>query len=481
MCLKFESKGVLHQVLATCTINIVNYAHGAALGWVSPFLPLLQSEDSPLETGPVTVEQGSWIGSILCLGGLFGAIVYGYLTEKIGVKKSIASLCISNMSFWTIVYFGTSVYHLYLARFLAGVTGGGVIVTFPLFIADISDSKVRGALGSILALAGNSGILTMYIVGDLLSYRTVPVVMISLPTLFAILMTLIPETPQSLLKQRNVTQAEQSLKFYSGLKSDQECTPEFKQQFEKLRNFILNSKLQSDRLQLQDFTSPAAKKGILIGIFLMFLNQFCGVFAILTYAVSIFSESGSTLSPGTSAIIMGAIQIVGTIASFIFIDLAGRKVLLLISTYGTGLGLTCLGVYSWLRAQSVDLTGLDWIPIASLSLTVFLFCVGLCNIPFFVLPELLPAKICNAGNTISMISITIFSFISLKVRYIASISITIHLLKNLYSQILPILLEQIQLHGAVAIFASTCFIGGIVIALFIPETKGKNLISPENV
>ncbi|XP_039437013.1 facilitated trehalose transporter Tret1-like isoform X1 [Culex pipiens pallens] len=480
MCLKFESKGVLHQVLATCTINIVNYAHGAALGWVSPFLPLLQSEDSPLESGPVTVEQGSWIGSILCLGGLFGAIAYGYLTEKIGVKKSIASLCISNMSFWTIVYFGTSVYHLYLARFLAGVTGGGVIVTFPLFIADISDSKlvnystklrivtnifnshrVRGALGSILALAGNSGILTMYIVGDLLSYRTVPVVMISLPTLFAILMTLIPETPQSLLKQRNVAQAEQSLKFYSGLKSDQECTPEFKQQFEKLRNFILNSKLQSDRLQLQDFTSPAAKKGILIGIFLMFLNQFCGVFAILTYAVSIFSESGSTLSPGTSAIIMGAIQIVGTIASFIFIDLAGRKVLLLISTYGTGLGLTCLGVYSWMRSQSVDLTGLDWIPIASLSLTVFLFCVGLCNIPFFVLPELLPAKICNAGNTISMISITIFSFISLK--------------------ILPILLEQIQLHGAVAIFASTCFIGGIVIALFIPETKGKNLVSPENV
>lgn len=132
----------------------------------------------------------------------------------------------------------------------------------------------------------------------------------------------------------------------------------------------------------------------------MFLNQFCGVFAILTYAVSIFSESGSTLSPGTSAIIMGAIQIVGTIASFIFIDLAGRKVLLLISTYGTGLGLTCLGVYSWMRSQSVDLTGLDWIPIASLSLTVFLFCVGLCNIPFFVLPELLPAKVCYIDNSI---------------------------------------------------------------------------------
>lgn len=40
-----------------------------------------------------------------------------------------------------IVYFGTSVYHLYIARFLAGATGGGIMVTFPLFIADISDNR----------------------------------------------------------------------------------------------------------------------------------------------------------------------------------------------------------------------------------------------------------------------------------------------------------------------------------------------------
>lgn len=125
----------------------------------------------------------------------------------------------------------------------------------------------------------------------------------------------------------------------------------------------------------------------------MFLNQFSGIFAILTYAVSIFQESGSELSPGTSAIIIAAIQIVGTISSFIFIDLAGRKVLLLISTFGTGMGLSCLGTFSWLRAHNFDLTGYGWIPIVSLSVTVFLFCVGLCNIPFFVLPEILPSKV----------------------------------------------------------------------------------------
>ncbi|XP_055636852.1 facilitated trehalose transporter Tret1-like isoform X3 [Toxorhynchites rutilus septentrionalis] len=311
------SKSVSYQVLSTCIINIINLSHGAALGWVSPFLPLLQSDDSPLETGPISVEQGSWIGSILCLGGLAGAVIYGYLAATLGVKKSIICIIIPNMGFWLIVLFGTSVYHLYIARFLEGAAGCGVIVTFPLFIADISESRIRGVLGSVLALTGNSA-------------------------------------------------------------------------------------------------SPAAIRGISVGIFLMFLNQFCGVFAILTYAVSIFSESGSKLDPGTSAIIMGAIQIFGTVASFIFIDLAGRKILLVVSTLGTGLGLTSLGMFAWLVSHGSDLSNFDWIPIVSLSATVFMFCVGLCSIPFFVLPEMLPAKICNAGNAISMIAVSIFSFITVK-------------------------------------------------------------------
>ncbi|EAT41203.1 AAEL007128-PA [Aedes aegypti] len=455
------SSGVVNQVFSVFTINIINFAHGATLGWLSPFLPLLQSEDSPLETGPVTVEQGSWIGSILCLGGLAGAIIYGSLTNRLGVKRCISCIIIPNMSFWVIVYFGTSVYHLYIARFLAGATGGGIMVTFPLFIADISDNRIRGILGSCLAFFGNSGILVIYIVGDLLSYRTVPIVMMSAPILFGIIMCFIPETPQTLLRKRRVEEAAKSLKFFKGITTGTKDMTGFERDFEAMQNFVLNSKSQNSKLQLSDFTSSQAKKGIFIGIFLMFLNQFAGIFAILTYAVSIFQESGSDLSPGSSAIIIASIQIFGTIASFIFIDLTGRRVLLLFSTFGTGVGLSCLGTFSWLKEHQFDLTGYGWIPVVSLSITVFLFCVGLCSIPFFILPEILPAKICNIGNTISMISITIFSFVVLK--------------------ILPIMLEEIKLYGATAVFTATCFIGVIIIAVVIPETKGKNLIAPENV
>lgn len=78
-----------------------------------------------------------------------------------------------------------------------------------------------------------------------------------------------------------------------------------------------------------------------------------------------------------------------------------------------------------------------------------------------------------------MISITFFSFTTLKVSFHYCFSFI--KLKIFFSQILPILIEVINLYGAVAIFACTCFLGMIVIALFIPETKGKNLIASETV
>uniref|UniRef100_A0AAG5D9P6 Major facilitator superfamily (MFS) profile domain-containing protein n=1 Tax=Anopheles atroparvus TaxID=41427 RepID=A0AAG5D9P6_ANOAO len=457
------SRGVRNQVFATGVMNIINLSHGAALGWVSPYLPVLMSTEQPLlETGPVTVEQGSWIGSILCLGALFGAFLYGYLVEKIGIKRTLQALVVPHSGFWILTYLATSVHQLYLARFLAGVSGGGIIVVFPLFIADISDKKIRGILGSVLALTSNGGILLMYVIGDVLHYHTVALTMLVLPLIFTVLMCFVPDTPQTCLKMGNPRHAERCFMFYRGVRTTEEQTSTIRQEFDNMKKFIEHNTSQNSRVTLADFRSREAKLGMFIGVFLMFINQFCGIFAILTYAASIFEEVGSTLSPNTSAIIMGTIQIVGTLSSFVFVDLAGRKVLLLVSTAGTGMGLLLLGVFNWLTFHdTVWLTNYSWFPILSLSATVYLFSIGLCNIPFFVLPEILPPKICNAGNTLSMVSITIFSFISLK--------------------IFPVMVEAINLYGAMGLFAGISFLGVLVIACVVPETKGKNLITAQNV
>lgn len=62
---------------------------GCAIGWISLALPLLQSDKSPLTTGPLTVHELSWIGSVMSLGGLSGNIIFGFVVTMIGSRNCI--------------------------------------------------------------------------------------------------------------------------------------------------------------------------------------------------------------------------------------------------------------------------------------------------------------------------------------------------------------------------------------------------------
>ncbi|XP_055590221.1 facilitated trehalose transporter Tret1-like [Uranotaenia lowii] len=451
-----SSKSIIIQIAATSMINVINLSDGAGHGWVSPFLPLLQSPDTPLiDTGPVSIDQASWIGSVLCLGGLFGSLPYCWLVQQFGIKWALVCLAIPNITSWTLIYWGTSVYHVYISRILAGICGGGILVTFPLYTTDISNNQIRGILGSGLAFFTNLGILAMYIMGNLLSYHTVAAVVIVLSTIYLILVCFLPDTPQSLLRRGQIDAAKKSYLTYKGFNNSQSNST-IEDDFKTLTKAIQSEKTDKIGLNLEDFTSKTFLKGISIGVFLMFLNQFCGAFSILTYAETIFRISGSVLDPGKSTIALGAIQIIGTFVSFVLIDLAGRKILLIVSTVGVGLGMAALGAFSYLRELQWNLEGFHWLPVTSLSFAVLMFSIGLCGIPYFIIPELLPPKMSNVGNTIGMISIWIATFTCLK--------------------IVPVLLTTIKLYGVLAIFSATCVLGTIVTILFLPETKGRNLI-----
>lgn len=119
--------------------------------------------------------------------------------------------------------FGRYVYELYMARFLAGCTGGGLYVCIPLFVSDIAEDRydntfdvkdwflvevslflsyyrIRGTLGSILLVCTNVGILLSFIAGTFIDYSLFPYVMIAFPLIFLISFYFLPETPQYLLE-----------------------------------------------------------------------------------------------------------------------------------------------------------------------------------------------------------------------------------------------------------------------------------------
>ncbi|XP_055633151.1 uncharacterized protein LOC129773563 [Toxorhynchites rutilus septentrionalis] len=452
-----QFKSLVNQFMGAIAVNVITLGHGTVIGWVSPFLPYLQSGKTHLASGPISTEEASWIGSTVNIGGVFGAIIFGFLTARLGKKRGLQLIAIPQLGFWLWILYGTNVYHLYLGRVLAGIGAGGILREIPLYIADIADCRLRGMLGALLVLSLNIGILLSFIMGNYLSYFTVPLISLSAPIIFIVATCLLPETPHCLLKQSQEEAAERSLMFYRGIGTHSQKTAEFKNEFDFLKKAVQKEKESSDdkKLQWKDFCSPQARKGLGIGIFLMFLTQFSGAVAIVTYTAPIFEESGSNLSPNVSSIIVAVIQLVGTVVAFSLVDNIGRKLLLLISTFGTAAGLFTLGLFSFLEHEGHDLNQFNFLPIASLSFTILLASIGILPLPVVIIAEVLPQKIRNAGSTLSIITMSFSAFFVLK--------------------IFPIMLDQINLYGTMWILTAICLVSTLVIIFVLSETKGKNL------
>ncbi|CAG4952149.1 unnamed protein product [Parnassius apollo] len=143
-------------------VNSPVFVFGASIGWMSPMTLLLQSKDSPKGV-PLTDTEASWI------------------------------LLLLSLETWALV----------LARALIGVTMAGCYVTCPTYTKEISEDNMRGALGCLIILFHTSGNLFLYIIGDILSYRTILWICLALPAFHVVIFMAMPESPSYLVKKGN--------------------------------------------------------------------------------------------------------------------------------------------------------------------------------------------------------------------------------------------------------------------------------------
>lgn len=141
-------------------------------------------------------------------------------------------------------------------------------------------------------------------------------------------------------------------------------------------------------------------KAFLVGMTLLAVSELSGSFTMVNYAGSIFQASGSDIDPNESSFYLGAIQIVGTIATLCLIDKIGRKILLIISTIGLALGTAVAGLYSYYYTRGVNLNAVNFIPVVSLSFAIFVASIGIIPIPYILAAELFPPKVLHSQNYI---------------------------------------------------------------------------------
>lgn len=190
----------------------------------------------------------------MSLGSLVSTAIIGLLAKWIGKKNCITLLTIPNFTFWIIIYNTNHLNTVIAARFIAGLTGGGIYRLIGLFIAEISESQLRGSLSALLPLAMYTGIFVLFILGDALDFFAVPLITMCVPILTFILTLFLPNTPSFFIRKKKYEQGLKSLMFYRTCtsKSSDEDRKMVSDEFEAMRNAIENS--VSPKLSLKDFS-----------------------------------------------------------------------------------------------------------------------------------------------------------------------------------------------------------------------------------
>ncbi|CAL8101451.1 unnamed protein product [Orchesella dallaii] len=443
------------QVLTSIVLGFAAYSVGTVVAWTAPAIPDLEATE---HFGVLTVSDKSWIASIVTLAALIAGPITGFAIDKIGRRKTAIAIGYPFFVSWLMVAFAPNVPILIFARFALGLCVGASSLTVPVFIAEITDETVRGALCNLFPLGITFGIMNTYIFGSFMTWFQLTIVNAAVTFVYLVLAHKLPESPVFLISKGQYEKARLSLKWLRGAMLSDQIEPEIQQ----LRRAI--DEKREVRLSAKEFFSPPVLKPNIICVSLMFFQQMSGINAVIFYTVEIFETSGSNINPNLSSVIVGLVLMISVIISILLIDRAGRKILLIVSDIGMSIALFGLGLYFYLKDEGSDpslVESLTWLPLASLMLFVTSFNFGFGTVPWLYNGELLPSHVKGLGSGIAVAHNWLIAF--------------------LVTKSFEDFIFYMGKYGCYWMFSIVCAVGTVFCVLFVPETKGKTLEEIQNI
>lgn len=329
-----------------------------------------------------TVEEV--VVSAVLLGAIGGAGISGFLSDKIGRKKTILLTAATFVIGTLLSAFSGSVATLTASRALIGVAIGVASLTAPLYISEVSPAHMRGALVSLNQLAITCGIVLSYIVDYSFSGHQSWRWMFGIGVLPAIIlgtgMFFLPASPRWLMSKGKKEQAREVLGL---LREEGEIEKEMRD-----IEITLGEETGGWKELLQDWV----KMPLLIGIGIAAFQAITGINVVIYYAPTIFGFAG--FGQAQTAILattgVGIINVLMTIVAIRVIDKVGRRPLLFMGLAGMVVSLGVLGYAFSVTALS---GALKWIAVGSLGLYIASFAVSLGPIAWLIIAEIYPLRI----------------------------------------------------------------------------------------
>ncbi|KAF6199163.1 hypothetical protein GE061_007188 [Apolygus lucorum] len=439
------NSGLSRQIVATILISLVTLNTGLTTGWLSPMTLTLRSDDSPV--GVLTKEQISYLATFPGYIGIFLSFFFGFVSKKLGRKWALVSIGVPSIVVGSIFTFATSVIELYVGRVLAGFTIVGGFNMCAMYVSEIVHGNVRGTLMTLCTFQVNVGVLLSNVLGNNLSYKAFNSIFIVLPIVYTLLIFFLPESPHFLVDRSRHSEAHEALLWLRG--GNQELA---RQEMETIKPRNDNVVRLTVR---QAFRTKATKFALIVSMLAFLFQTLSGIHAILNYTGLIFEESGSPLTPQNSSILIASLTLVSSAISLVLMDKAGRKLLLLVSFFGSSLTLAALSAFLYLKMVGVDVASYQWVPIWSLGAYVIVHGIGISPVPGILMNEISSPDVKPAVSSI------------------VSAAVLVTVIAVLQS--FPFLDDKIGLYSTFALPAFFNFLGVFFTIFMVIETKGKSL------
>ncbi len=280
--------------------------------------------------------------SMALWGTVFGAMIGGLPTEKLGRRKTLLGIGVLYLLSALGSAFAPEVYSFMFSRFIGGVGVGISTVAVPLFISEISPPKYRGRLTGMFQFNIVFGILVAYLSNALLgdigsnAWRWMMGVE-TFPALLYVLFSFgLPESPRWLIIHRN--EHDGALRIFRKINTEASEN--------ELNELVSEVEASAIIKGSKDaFFKKSMLKPILLAFFIAFFNQLSGINAILYFAPRIFEMTG--LGEQTAllqSVGIGFVNLVFTLIGLRLIDKLGRRTLLYIGSFGY---IASLGLCAW--------------------------------------------------------------------------------------------------------------------------------------
>jgi MFS transporter, SP family, arabinose:H+ symporter len=402
-----------------------------------------------------------WAMSCALAGCLAGAVISGWLSDRLGRKKLLvlaAGLFVA-ASLGTGASGSFSIFVVF--RILGGIGIGLASNLSPMYIAEVTPGNVRGRFVSINQLTIVIGILAAQLINWRIARPVPPGATTSdilaswngqtgwrwmfyactIPAgIFFILMWFVPESPRWLAQK--VSKHAEAKKILSKIGGIDYATSEFS----SIEKSINESK---EKTNLRLLKQPGISKLLILGIALAVFQQWCGINVIFNYAQEIFTNAGYSVSDILfNIVITGCVNLIFTFIGMFTVDRLGRKALMLLGAGGLAGIYAVLGTMYFFHIQGLPLLIMVVTAIAC-------YAMSLAPVTWVVLSEIFPNRMRGTAMSIATFSLWAACFV--------------------LTYTFPLLNQLLKASGTFWLYGCICLLGFLFILNRLPETKGKSL------